>query len=220
MKDMTRAQAVAGIVGSTVIAVGGLITQVVQSNTTIDAHQLSYPWTPTAMVAIELVWVIGQLMIVIGLLGVRRNRAAGVTPNAVRGMSLAVLGAAGVAICEVALIAFRTQRNDDPGPLTVEALFGLCSIAMAVGLLLAGHASMRSGEWTGWRRFTIFVAGIWGVALIGLQLTPALPIAVAIYGLSMLAICIASVEPLAHSDVVRPAPRSSPLRAETLGELT
>jgi hypothetical protein len=78
-------------------------------------------------------------------------------------------------------------------------------VLVAIGLLLAGWATLREGYWVDWRRFTPIAAGASAIALIPLQLTPALPSAVAAYGLSFVAIGVA----------LRGTPQSSTARPRT-----
>ena len=56
-------------------------------------------------------------------------------------------------------------------------------VLVAIGLLLAGWTTLRQRNWDDWRRFTPLATGAWAAALIPLQLTPALPSALAVYGL-------------------------------------
>ncbi|MBK5288424.1 MAG: hypothetical protein JJE46_08150 [Acidimicrobiia bacterium] len=194
MRESIERAAIAGIIGATVIAFGGVITQVVQASGTVGSHQVSYPWTPGAMWTIEPMWASAQLLMVIGLWGVHRSGVAGRTRSASAGMSMAITGAAGIGACELVLTAFRTQRIDDVGPGIVLALFGLFSVTQAIGLVVAGRAALKSGRLGGWRRLTLLAAGVWSVALIGLQFTALLPSAVAVYGCSMLAVFVALLE--------------------------
>lgn len=71
------------------------------------------------------------------------------------------------------------------------ATFGLGTALSAVGLLLAGRATLQARRWDGWPRFTPLVAGGWTLILLGVAATKALPTGVAIYGLCLLAIGIA-----------------------------
>ncbi len=70
-------------------------------------------------------------------------------------------------------------------------MYGLGTLLMASGLLLAGKAPTQAGLWDDWRRFTPLVAGVWTAVLIGLQLTKAVPTAVAIWGFCLLALAVA-----------------------------
>lgn len=75
----------------------------------------------------------------------------------------------------------------------VGAVFGVGMLLSVIGLLLVGKATLASGIWHDWRRYTPLVAGIWTTILIALSATvpKALPGGVAIYGASLLAMALA-----------------------------
>ncbi len=60
-----------------------------------------------------------------------------------------------------------------------------------MGFLVAGVATLRARRWSGWRRFTPLVTGVWLTALVGLAATTSLAGGVGIYGLCILALGVA-----------------------------
>jgi uncharacterized membrane protein YphA (DoxX/SURF4 family) len=62
---------------------------------------------------------------------------------------------------------------------------------MALGFIVAGIATVRARRWDGWRRYVPHATGISFAALIGLAVTPALAIAVALYGICLTAFGVA-----------------------------
>lgn len=44
---------------------------------------------------------------------------------------------------------------------------GVGTVLTAVGLIMAGATTLRSGVWSGWRRYTPLVLGVWMVAMMG-----------------------------------------------------
>src|SRR5436190_1736207 len=73
----------------------------------------------------------------------------------------------------------------------VAGVFAAGTVLSAIGFLLVGRATLATGAWHGWRRFTPLATGVWAVALLGLQFTHALPTAVGVYGLCFVAIGVA-----------------------------
>ena len=71
--------------------------------------------------------------------------------------------------------------------------FGGGTLLSAVGLIMAGTAALRSGAWSGWRRYTPLALGVWTAALLPLQFTPALPVAVGIYALAAIALGLSMI---------------------------
>jgi hypothetical protein len=72
------------------------------------------------------------------------------------GLGLAGLGAVLLAVAEV-------LTGSSPG--VSETLFGIAPILVGLGLLLAGVAVVRSGVWTGWRRWVVLGLGVFVFAV-------------------------------------------------------
>ena len=201
-----RRAGIAFIVGASITAIGGAVVQgIVQPSTTVSDEMWSYPWSSDALVPISLLWASAHLLIIAGLLGFRRSGIAGPSRTATVGLTLAVIGTSLLFVGELASLPFRYQHVDDTGPAIVGGVFGIATLVSAVGLLMAGKATLRAGLWTDWRRYTPLFAGLWTLTLVGLALTKALPAAVGIYGLCLLALAIALY--------TRPVPSASVRRA-------
>lgn len=187
-----RTNAVAGIAGGAATAVTGLVIQaVVQPASTVSDEMWSYPWSSTTFVPVTLLFAAFHLLVFVGVLGFARSGVAGTSRAARVGSALALAGTAVFFMAELASIPFNDARLDDTGPMTVGGMFGLGVVLTAVGLLSAGVATLRSGQWHDWRRFTPVAAGIWSAVLVGLSLTKALPTGVGIYGLCILVLSLA-----------------------------
>ena len=129
-----------------------------------------------------------HVLVFVGLLGFARSGLAGPSRSARVGTALAIAGTALLFVGELASILIRDQRTDDTGAAIVGAIFGLAILLTAIGFLAAGIATVRARLWHGWRRFTPLTTGIVTSALLGLNITKALPTGVAIYGLCLLAL--------------------------------
>jgi hypothetical protein len=127
----------------------------------------------------------------VGVLGLRRSGVAGTTRAASLGLWAALVGTALTVVGHLASIPIRDELVDAGWPRVVGGVFGLGIVLSAVGFLLAGRATIRAAVWRDWRRFTPLAVGAWSAVLIGLQFSPALPSAVAVYGLCFLAVGIA-----------------------------
>jgi hypothetical protein len=193
------------MVGASIAVVGGAVVQVVQASTTVSDQMVSYPWSSDALAPIESLWAIGQLLLVVVLIGFRRSGLAGPTRTARLGLTLAVVGATLIFFCELALIPLGDQRLDDTAPVIDEATFGLATLLLATGLILVGKTTVKARLWRDWRRFTPLAAGIWTVVMIGLQLTKLLPTSVAIYGLCFFALSYSLyTRPSTHAEAAHP----------------
>jgi len=80
---------------------------------------------------------------------------------------------------------------DDPTAIAVLALFGIGTLVSLVGFLLAGVATLRAGRWTSWRRYAPVAVAVAMLVVMPLQFTPLLPVAVALYGLTIVALGMA-----------------------------
>ena len=112
-----------------------------------------------------------------------------------------MIGTALLFVGELGSIAVRDARVEDASVAIVGTFFRVGILLSAAGFLsVAGKAALRAGVWHGWRQYTLLVTGIWTTGLLGLNFTKALPTAVGIYGLCLLALCYAlytQPEPLA-----------------------
>ena len=186
-----RRAGMACIVGALITAIGGAVSQVAQTTTTVSDEAWSYPWSSGTFVALSLLWGLSHILILVGLLGLRRSGLAGQSRAAEVGLPLALAGTALLLVGELASIPIADQRVDDTGPAAVGAVFGIATLVSAVGLILTGRATVQAGLWRDWRRFTPLVAGVWTLVLVGLVFTEVLATGIAIYGLCLLALGIA-----------------------------
>jgi len=191
-------------VGAIVLAVGAVITQIVQASTTVSDQLWRYPWSSGASIVAGSVWAVGQATLVAGLLALRASGVAGRSRPARIGFPVAVAGTALIIVGHLASMPIRNDNIHRAAAETVAGVFGAATILSAVGLLLIGSATLRAGVWGGWRRFVPLFAGVWTVALIGMQLTEALPTAVAVYSVCFALLGFAlAVAPRGHSVAAR-----------------
>jgi hypothetical protein len=188
-----RTAAAAFIGGAAATAVAGAVVQFgVQPSTDISDDMWRYPWSSSgAFVAFSLFSAVLHGLVAVGVLAFGRSGAAGRSRAATGGVALAVTGTVLLLAGELASIPIRQAEFDASSAGIVGAVFGLASILSAIGFLLTGWATLRSGVWHDWRRFTPLVTGIWTTALVGLAFTKALPGSVGIYGVCLLAMAIA-----------------------------
>ena len=190
--DSVRRAAIAGIVGATATAIGGLVVQaVIQPSTAVSDERWSYPWSSSSLVPISILWASLHVLVFVGVLGFARGGLAGKSRGARVGVALALAGTALLFIGELASIAVRDQQVDDTGAELVGAIFAIAIVLSAVGFLSSGVAAIRACLWRGWRRFAPLGVGIWATVLLGLNMTKALPAGVALYGLCLLALSVA-----------------------------
>ncbi len=95
--------------------------------------------------------IISHLLLMAGVAGTTRSGAAGRGILASTGLAVSLLG---LAILVVAEVSWLTDLG------APDAFYGIATLAMMLGLILAGMAVMRTNRWTGWRRFTLLACGL------------------------------------------------------------
>lgn len=178
------------IVAAAVQGDGALITAAYRGSSPVSDERLSYPWTGATALTTSSIWGITQVLLVVGLLAFARSGAA-TSRAGIAGARVAVAGAVlFVAAHGLSLVGYDAML-DDTVAIAVISCFGVGTVLTAVGLILAGASTRRSGVWSGWRRNAPLILGLWMVAMIPLQFTPALPLAVGVYALATIGLGLA-----------------------------
>jgi hypothetical protein len=95
---------------------------------------------------------VDHLLFIVGIVGLVRSKAAGHGGLAVAGRALTLAGLGVLVVAEfVSLIDMSVAST----------LFGVATLSLALGLILAGVAVLRAGRWVGWRRFTPLACGLY-----------------------------------------------------------
>lgn len=184
--QLTRARTDAAI---PCLVAGGVLTLlsgvVVQSLaiplTDVSDERFSYPWSPSMLVPVALLYAVFHLLIAYGLWGVR-DRATSRTGRG--GLALAAGATILLFAGEIASIPLRDRLVEDATVGVVTGLlFGLGTLLTAVALLVAGVAECRL------RRTPFSVAvlasGVVTAVLLGMIMTPVMALAIGVYGLSL-----------------------------------
>lgn len=154
----------AGVLG----AVSGVFMAVYPGEVPEDMY--SYPLTADGFTAIQIWFFIQHLGLIAGLAALTRTEAMAPGWIARWGTGLAVSGMALLAVTELVAITARNTTYPGDGTGLLDGLYGVSSLAIGVGLILAGIAVRRRGNWTGWRGLVVLVAGIF----VFVPMTPAL----------------------------------------------
>jgi hypothetical protein len=184
----TQKAAIALIAGATIHAIGGIIGQIVQASTKVSDDMFSYPWTSAELVAVALIEALAFGLGLVGLAALRGSGVAGPTRAARAGLGVGLAGSAVFVVAELASIAVRHQTLDDGAAGAVGGLFGLATLLLGAGLATAGVAARRARLWEGWRPTALLACGLWTLAMLGIVLTPLMPVGVTVMGLLQAAI--------------------------------
>ena len=199
-----------GAAAATVVA-GAAMLFGLQPTTELSDEMWRYPWESSgAFVAFSIFSAFLHVLVLLGLRAFGRSGAAGRSRAAGLGVGLAIAGTALLVVGELASIPVRDELTDDVG--LVGAIFGIASIASTIGFLVAGRATLRSGVWHDWRRFTPLAVGVWLVVMtpITLAAPTLLHGCVGVYGATLLALAVGL-----HRDAVPAA--AAPAREVQVG---
>jgi hypothetical protein len=165
---------------------GAVLTGAYRSSSSVSEDAFAFPWEGATAVATSLSWGLAQALMVVGLVAFARSDA----PSGRRGRIgawLAVAGGLAYTIAHLVSVAAYDASTDDVGAIVAMSLFGVGTVALAIGLLLAGQSALRSGRTTSWIRWAPLALGLWMVLMIPLQFTSALVIAVGGYAVLVVA---------------------------------
>jgi hypothetical protein len=112
------------------------------------AHLQAQLPVPTTILGLN---AISHLLLLIAIVVLARSGAAGRGRLSGVGIALTILGLGALTLAE-----FTATVNME----TAILLYSSATLAMALGLILTGVAVLRTGRWTGWRRFTLLACGL------------------------------------------------------------
>jgi hypothetical protein len=186
----TQKAAIALIAGALIHAVAGIVGQIVQASTLVSDDMFSYPWTSAELVAVSLAETVAFALGLVGLAGLRASGVVGQTRAARTGLGVAIAGSALFIGSELASITVRDELGDTGAAGAVGGVFGLATLLLGAGLTAAGVAARRADLWEGWRPTALVASGLWTLALLGIVITPLMPLGIAVMGLLQAAIGI------------------------------
>jgi hypothetical protein len=146
------------LVGAIIGVIGGLVTAFMPP--AVAADRYSYPYSPTGFVLAELSFILNHVLLLVGVLGVARSGAAGRGLLGRLGLGTTVVGLAALTLCEVGSTALADSAYPTPRTDALDVGYGVASILIGIGLILAGVAVARARHWTGWARYTVLTCGI------------------------------------------------------------
>src|SRR6201991_1828962 len=184
----TQKAALALIAGAIIHAIAGVAGQIVQSSTAVSDDMFSYPWTSAELVAVALVEALAVGLGFVGLVALRNSGVAGPTRAARTGLGVALAGSVLFVVAQLASITVRDGLVDEGAAGVVGGVFGLATLLLGAGLTAAGVAARRAGLWEGWRPTALLACGLWTLAMLGIVVTPVMPLGIAVMGLLQAAI--------------------------------
>ena len=154
----------AGVLG----AVSGISLVVYPGQVSED--MFSYPLTAGGFTVIQTWFFVQHLGLLAGIAALARAEVLAEGRSARWGTGVAAAGMALLAVTELIAITARHSTYPGDGTGLLDALYGVSSLAVGAGLVLAGIAVRRRRRWTGWRGRVVSAAGIF----VFVPMTPAL----------------------------------------------
>ena len=176
--------AVATVAAGAIFLDGAVLTAAYRNSSPVSEDAFAFPWQGSTAVATSLLWGLAQALMVVGLVAFARSNAlAGRTGQI--GARLAIGGGVSFTLAHLVSAFAYNASTDDASAIVAMSLFGIGTIALAIGLLLAGRASLQNRRtWAGRAPLAL---GIWMVLMIPLQFTSALAVAVGGYAVLVIA---------------------------------
>lgn len=129
----------------------------------VAPNRFSYPFDATGFSAIQVVFFVHHLLIVLGLFALLRAGYAGSGRLARVAGVAAALSVALLAVQELVAISAAHALMPSPRSDVVGALYGGVCVVMAAALIAFGVAVLRARQVAGWRRWLPLVLGIYVV---------------------------------------------------------
>lgn len=136
----------------------------------VPDSRFSYPLDSAGFTAIQIWFVVQHLGLLAGQWALRQSGAAGSSRTAAAGHLIGLGGMALLTLTELLAIAASGSPYPSPRTNVLDALYGVSSIALGVGLLMVGVMVVRERQWSGWPRWLPLTMGVW----VFVPMTPAM----------------------------------------------
>lgn len=163
----TRVAGVATMIGAATGIIGALVLVLAQPVVATDVF--SYPLDASGRAIAQLSFFLNHVLLALGLIALALSPASRARPGRV-GAWIALGAMTLLSVCELWAIAFADMTYPSPATAPLDAAYGVASMGLGAGLVLAGIGMARTRRWTGWRRWIVLVLG----AMVFVVVTPGL----------------------------------------------
>lgn len=132
----------------------------------------SYPYSHNVFLLTESLAMVVAALCLVGVVGLGRSGAAGDPRSGRIGIVLSGLGLLAFTLFGVRSLTLVNVAADASSAETLGALYGVASLVLGAGLILAGVAVARAGVWQRWYRWVPLACGL----EVFLVITPSLAI--------------------------------------------
>lgn len=136
----------------------------------VPDSRYSYPLDATGFTMIQIWFVVQHLGLLAGQWALRQSGVAGRSRAAAAGHLIGLGGMALLTLTELLAISASESRYPSARTDVLDALYGVSSIALGVGLVMVGVMVVRERRWSGWPRWLPLTLGVW----VFVPMTPAM----------------------------------------------
>jgi len=154
--SLARVAGVLTIIGAATGIVGALVLILVPP--AVPPGTLSHPLGVAGHAVAQTSFFLNHVALGVGLVALGLSSVSSARPGRI-GTWIAVAGLALLSVCELWAIALAEAPFPSPETAPLDTAYGLSSITIGVGLVIAGIGVARTREWTGWRRWIVLVMG-------------------------------------------------------------
>ncbi len=144
--------------GGVIPAVGAIITARVHAS--VSSTQESYPWTPGAAQALQLVWTVCSALVLVGVIALARSGLAGDSRLARIGVGITVVAMALLVPAQAGFIFVEHASTSSTASSVLAAVATSVAVISGLGFTLTGIATLHARRWRGAGRFLPLVCGL------------------------------------------------------------
>lgn len=126
----------------------------------VPADLMSYPFTQRGFAIVQSVFAVQHLPLALLIAALWRSGAVGRSRLGAAGVALGVVGMLGLAAMELWIIHLGPQAYPGDATSSVDPGYGVTSMTIGLGLVLAGIAVLRAHAWAGPERWLALALGI------------------------------------------------------------
>ena len=155
--SLARVAGIATIVGAATGIIGALV--LVLAPPIVAADVFSYPLDATGHAIAQLSFFLNHVLLALGLIALALSPASRARPGRL-GAWIALGAMTLLSVCELWAIVLAEATYPSPETAPIDAAYGIASIGLGIGLVLAGIGVARTRVWTGWARWIVLVLGV------------------------------------------------------------
>jgi hypothetical protein len=147
----------------------------------VGRDRFSYPFTSDAFAAAQVWFSVQHVGLLAGSYGLWRSGAVGASRLGRWGAWGAIVGMGLLTLAELVAISGSDAVRPSARTEAIGSLYGVATVVLGVSLILAGIATIRTRQWTGWRGLLPLILGVY-------LFVPLIPALLASYVLARLAL--------------------------------